>query len=170
MVRCNGRSSLASMASRVGLLAPPPETTNSRKRPLGDSTKRRNASAIERAVNAVAVATTSGLLARPQRFDELLRELASEFLAPGGLGRLAAEKWQAQDLSNDRLENRTRSCNSAIAIVGLTEEPLGDRVDHHVAGAGVEGNHLLGGAPAGIAVRFAMPPMFCTMRPICGSR
>ena len=43
-------------------------TTNSRKCPRRGSTKRRKASAIERAVNAVAVATTSDLLARPQRW------------------------------------------------------------------------------------------------------
>src|ERR1700737_944637 len=56
----------ANTAISVGLLAPPPETTISAKRPRW-VTKRRSASAIEHGDNAVAAATTSCLLTRPHR-------------------------------------------------------------------------------------------------------
>ncbi len=131
------------MASKVGLLAPPPETTNSRKRPatrqheaaygIGDRTRRQSCGGGDH-IRLAGSSTT---------FDETLGELASEFFAAGGFGWLAAEKWQAQEIGNDRFENCTRRGDAAIAIVGLAEESVGHCVDHHVAGAGVESCHLL---------------------------
>ena len=38
------------------------------------------------------------------------------------------------------------------------------RVDHHVAGAGIERRHVFGRAPAGITVMLAMPPMLSATR------
>ena len=75
----------------------------------------------------------------------MLRELASEFFASRGLGRPAAEKWPAQDLGDNPLKYRARSCDAAVAIVGLAEEAFRDRIDHHVAGAGVESGDLFRG-------------------------
>ena len=64
-----------------------------------------------------------------------------------------------------RLDHLPFCCDRAIAIVGLPEQLLRKRIDHHVAGSGIEGDQLIDSLPAGIAVRFAMPPMFCSTRP-----
>ncbi len=143
MVRSRGRSSLASMASKVGLLAPPPETTNSRNFPRRDSTKRRKASAIERAVRAVAVATTSCFAALVRSVSRIAARTRGRILrvlrSSGGLRR---KKWQAQDVGDNRIEHCARSCDPAVAIIGLAEKAIGDGVNHHVAGAGVESRNL----------------------------
>ena len=145
MVRCRGRSSLASMASNVGLLAPPPETTNSRNFPRRGSTKRRKASAIERAVNAVAVATTSALFARPQRLTNCCANSRPNSSRPAVLGGLRRKNGRRRNSDDNRLEYCARSCDAAVAIIGLAEEAIGDRVNHHVAGAGVESRNLFRG-------------------------
>src|SRR5262249_54560750 len=62
-----GDSSLASIASNVGLLAPPPDTISSRYPVPRFITNLRIASVIVRAVSAVAVATTSAFADRRQR-------------------------------------------------------------------------------------------------------
>ena len=100
---------------------------------------------MERAVSAVAVATTSGLWARPQIPEETLGEFASEFFAAGGFGRLAAEERQAQEIGNDWLEQSRRSRRCGRRDRRACEKVVGDGVDHHVAGAGVESRNLFRG-------------------------
>ena len=85
-------NSAAIIFSRVGLRAPPPVAINWSTRPRG-AMKRRHASPIDRAVNAVTVAAKSkSVMARrrPRRYD-LIEQCDAEFLAAGRFRRPAPE-------------------------------------------------------------------------------
>src|SRR5262245_40162900 len=62
-----GDNSFANIASNVGLFVPPPDTIISPYEAVGFTTNLRIAYLIDRAVSAVAVATTSAFAHLPQR-------------------------------------------------------------------------------------------------------
>ena len=120
-----GAISSRNMAISVGFFAPPPETiiSCSRRRcdPNRGTTNRRTASAIDRAVNAVAVATTSGLLAPWQSLKKMAHVFPAEFLATRRPRRLLPEKVRAQQLRDHAIQYASRGRDFAIAIIAPCE-------------------------------------------------
>ena len=114
------------MAISVGFFAPPPETIicviaalpRSLNAKCGN-TKRWTASAIDRAVKAVAVATTSALLAPWQSLKKMAHVFPAKFLATGGPRRLLPEKsgaQQAAQLLRPRRVPRPRFCRRGRSV------------------------------------------------------
>ena len=139
---------------------PPPQAIRS----AGPVTERCTAMAMVAAVSTVAVAIRSGSGSRglPEARDEFHAVL----LAAGALGRLAAVVGVAQQLVEQRPVDVSRCGDSAaaIAVQFAAGELARERIDHHVAGAGIEGDDIFGRAPAGITVMLAMPPMLSATR------
>src|SRR3954454_12041399 len=73
--------------------------------------------------------------------EELGRVLAPELLAPGAAWRLVAKVRMAQGGAENGLEHRSARGDRAIAVTRLLEELLRQRIDDHVAGTGVKGDH-----------------------------
>ncbi len=124
---------------------------------------------IERAVSAVAVAITSSFApqysAAKSRLQTHAQTLPARPSWAASLGRTARAR-----APNHRLEHVSPRRDLPVAIVGDAVKPFHDRVNHHVSRTGIERDHLLRlGAPAGIIVKFAIPPMFCAIRPIRAS-
>ncbi len=98
----------------VGFFAPPPETINSwhALRCASQHMKRRTASAIDRAVRAVAVATTSTLLAPRQSCRNRATIFAPELLATGGSGGFCGKMARARScpITDPARGLRLRSC------------------------------------------------------------
>src|SRR5204863_177383 len=69
-------------------------------------------------------------------------KLAAELLAARGLWRLPAEKRLAQDVGYYVFKRSPGSRDFPIAIISLAEQMLGDSIDNHVPGSGVEGKYL----------------------------
>src|SRR5579863_3852200 len=70
------------------------------------------------------------------------RILSPELLAPCCLWRPEDEVGIAQHLRQHRSKNLASRGNRSIAVVVLVKELLRKRINHHVAGAGVEGEYL----------------------------
>ena len=77
--------------------------------PIRDDTNRRTASAIDRAVSAVAVATTSSLRARPQRAQELAARTPARILrAPQSSEASRERTFAAAMVRRHRLQSPSR--------------------------------------------------------------
>src|SRR4029078_8015795 len=79
------------------------------------------------------------------RMQEFPRKLPSEFLPRGGLRWLLAEVTFAEKPADDILQGPTGGGDLAVTIAGLPKKLLGERIDHHVCGAGVESDNLIEG-------------------------
>ena len=136
------------MRISVAFFVPPPETTNSRKRAgwlsTSGSTNLRTAMPMERAVSAVAVATMSFSSARRQRRRNSRTNSRPNCSRPAVFGGFCRKNGLPQQLPQHALDGLAAGGQPSIAIEGLVEQMLGDGVDHHVAGPGVEGDDLLG--------------------------
>ena len=89
-------------------------------------------------------------------------------LPTGALGRLPLEVGVLHEIDDHGLAHRAPRCPGALGVetLGVSRAQGHQRVDDHVAGAGVESENPLGlRSLAGITVALPMPPMFWTMRP-----
>src|ERR1700761_1295458 len=76
---------------------------------------------------------------RSQAFDERCPEL----LAARALWRALAVVGIAQQCGEDGLIRSAGSRETPATVVGLAEDLLGERIDDHVGGAGIEGDQLI---------------------------
>ncbi len=76
-------------------------------------------------------------------FEEAGGVGGAELLASGGFGRGLAEEFFFELGGEDWRENFSGCRDAAVAVVGPGEELLGEGVDDHVAGAGVEGDDFV---------------------------
>ena len=76
--------------------------------------------------------------------DECVHEFATEIFAAGGLRSFATEERASENFVNHTFEDTPTGGNATIAIVRLLKEALGDSVDNHVAGTGIEGDDVFG--------------------------
>ncbi len=76
--------------------------------------------------------------------DECVHEFATEILTAGGFWSFTTEEWTGKNFVNHAFEDASAGSDAAIAIIGLLKETLGDGVDNHVPGTGVEGDHVFG--------------------------
>ena len=65
--------------------------------------------------------------------QELPYKLSAKLFASRGFRGLTKKKWRTQNVCNHVLKHRARSRDSSVAIIGLAEKAIGDRVNHHVA-------------------------------------
>src|ERR1017187_3394724 len=84
------------------------------------------------------------LVSAATKSQKLAHELAAKLLATGGLRGFLPEEWIPKQLLQHSLDGFTARGNSSIAIKGALEQVLADGIDHHVAGASVEGNYSFG--------------------------
>ena len=118
-----GAISSRNMAISVGFFAPPPETiicVIARVRALRSNrgnTNRRTASAIDRAVNAVAVATTSALAGAVADLKKSAHVFPAKFLAARRPRRLLPEKVRAQQPRNHSIQYASRGRDFAVAVI-----------------------------------------------------
>src|ERR1019366_6945089 len=84
------------------------------------------------------------LVSAATKSQKFAHELTAKLLATSGLRWFLPEEWIPKQLSQHSLDGFTARGNSSVAIEGALEQPLGDGVDHHVAGTCVEGNYIFG--------------------------
>jgi len=80
----------------------------------------------------------------PAQAQKLAYKLAAKLLTPRGLRRLLAEERITQHVLKHARDGLAPRGQPAIAIVLAVEEALGHCIDHHVARAGIECDHLAG--------------------------
>ena len=135
-----GATARSIIATNVGFLAPPPDRSTS---VTGSGMNRRYASAMLRAVSAVAVATMSaarqsGSITR-QRSMNCADVCAVEQLSSGGFGRRAREIRMLQQLADDTGDDVSARRNRTVDVVGRAwGKSSRDRVDHRNTRPGVE--------------------------------
>ena len=150
-------SRAASLASSVGLRAPPPLT---RTRELLHPA-RSIASAIVAAVSSVSVAAPSSTRVRPGIVT--LEKLRAEPFATGRFWS-ACEVYGSANMASSASSRGPRS-EHAVAIASSARRSVRDeRIEQHIARARIEGEHLAGRAAAGKSVTFAIPPRLSATR------
>src|SRR2546429_5719974 len=77
-----------------------------------------------------------------ERKDTLDESLAV-LLAARAFGGIATIVRIAQQSRQDGFVRSACCCEAAIAVIGLAEEPLRQRIDDHVGGSGVEGDESI---------------------------
>src|SRR5919108_1316523 len=75
--------------------------------------------------------------------EEVADELAAKLFASRSLGRLAQKEGSTQQFRKDVLHDRAGGSDVAVDVIRLVVQLIHYRINHHVAGPGIERLHLL---------------------------
>ncbi len=165
-----------SSASRRGwrFVRPPPDTIISWKERFAtvdslttdfEITNRRTASVIDRAVSAVAVATTSSLRARPHRRRNSRTNSRPNSSRPAVFGGFCAKKCTPQHRLDNRFDHIPRRRNLSAAIQRPPKKGIRHRIYHHVSGPGIKSETRCQHRPPRESPSdLQFPQSFCTIR------
>ncbi len=141
-------SCTVSMCISVAFLTPPPDTIISHlprfEPPAGLITKSRIASAIDRAVNAVAVAITSSFRELPQLCKKSLTNSRPNSSRPAVFGGLPRKKFCRRTAKNNRFHHLAGCRDLSAAIERFAKQLFSERINHHIPGPGVECHYAIG--------------------------